>query len=109
MCDWTGRGPSRVLPLGVGAGFQVSKTVAAEQVTAKDACSSRVPFPPLYLLISYTLHLSNSFSEMLSDPHHHCTQNTACDCVCGVSAVGQNHSRFMPFSWESRTPLVSKY
>ena len=46
VCDWTGRGPSRVLPLGVGAGFQVSKTVAAEQVTAKDACSSHVPFPP---------------------------------------------------------------
>ena len=84
--DWAGGGPSEPCLWVWGrvclswAGFQVSKTMPAEQVTAEDA---------LYLLISYTLHLSISFPETLSHPGHHCTQNTACGCACDVSAISQ--------------------
>ena len=89
VCDWAGRGLSEPC-LWVGAGFQVSKTMTAEQVTAEDACSSRVPFPlvPAHLLRAPPEHL---LSRDASDARHHCTQHTACDCVCGVSAIGQNH------------------
>lgn len=50
--DWAGGGPSESCLWGRGrvclswAGFQVSQTMPAEQVTAEDACSSRGPVPP---------------------------------------------------------------